>query len=102
MKITRAIPKRLMKDVLTDDERNELKSYGDRPMTVDEIEAREIEEEQNAKTVEAAKKEVAKNEIKATLDEIDRKSIRAIRAGEIEKLKDLEKEAVQLRKSLNA
>jgi len=102
MKITRAIPKRLMKDVLTDDERNELKSYGDRHMTVDEIEAREIEEEQSAKTVEAAKKEAAKNEIKAALDEIDRKSIRAIRSGETEKLKDLEKEAVQLRKSLNA
>ena len=102
MKITRAIPARLMKDVLTDDERNELKQFGDRAMTVEEIEAREIEEEANKAKALVAEKQAAKDQIKAALDEIDRKSIRAIRAGETEKLKDLEKEAVQLRKSLNA
>lgn len=102
MKVTRAIPKRLQKSYLTDDEREELKQFGDRAMTVEEIEAREIEEEANKVKALAAEKQAAKDQIIAALDEIDRKSIRVIRAGETEKLKDLEKEAVILRKALNA
>ena len=41
------------------------------------------------------------NEIKAQLDEIDRKTIRPLRAGEIQRVEELEVQAVQLRAQLN-
>ena len=41
------------------------------------------------------------SEIKSELNEIDMKSIRPARAGEAEKLKELENQAVELRKELS-
>lgn len=49
---------------------------------------------------EIQKKELCNAEIKAQLAEIDMKSIRALRAGEVERLAELEAEAVELRGKL--
>jgi hypothetical protein len=100
MKITKAIPQRLLKSYLTDAEREELAKFKERVMTPEEIEPREIEEaEENARVVEA-QKQAAIKQVKDALDDIDRKSIRAFRAGETQRLAELEAEAVELRKAL--
>ena len=53
------------------------------------------------KEIDARKKEIRKSEIISELNEIDMKSIRPARAGEAEKLKELENQAVELRKELS-
>lgn len=47
-------------------------------------------------------KEKRKGEILAELDQLDLKSIRALRAGEEDRLAELEAQAVELRNELNA
>ena len=100
MKITRAIPERLNKSYLSDAEREELKKYGDQPLSQEEIDARELEEQQAVINRQEAQAKAARKQILEALDEIDRKSIRAIRAGENDRLQQLEQEAAALRATL--
>lgn len=100
MKKTLAIPAKLLKSYLSDAERAELANYGDKPMNIEEITAREQEElEAAAEAVKNARREARKKILNA-LEEIDRKSIRALRTKDEAKLSALEAEAEQLRNAL--
>lgn len=100
MKLTKAIPTRLSKPYLNDAEREELKRFGDKAMTIEEITQREQEEIEALERKAEAEKQKAINQIKAALKEIDEKSIRAIRTNDTARLAALESEADTLRKAL--
>ena len=100
MKITYAIPAHLDKSCLSETEARELAKFAERVMTVEEIEAREIEiAEAETRRVENENL-VARKKIIEALDEIDRKSIRALRTNDMGRLQELESEAATLRQSL--
>jgi len=100
MKKTKAIPANLLKPYLSESEREELRKYQEVALKPHEIERRTSEEELHAQKVKEAEVLAAKRKILDALDEIDKKSIRAIRSGETDRLKSLEDEAATLRKSL--
>jgi hypothetical protein len=97
MKKTLAIPARLLnREILTDAEQQELSALGDNPLTDEELLQREVDEfaHQQAKVKKHNRK------ILERLEDIDRKSIRAMREGNEARLEALEQEAALLRADL--
>lgn len=100
MKKTKAIPVKLLKENLTENERQLLKKYGEQPLTADEIDQLEKDDlDHKDKILEQGMADKRKAILK-DLEEIDRKSIRAMRSNDAERLKQLEDQAVELRKQL--
>lgn len=96
-----AVPAHLVgKEVYTDAEREELAKYGDQPMTDEEILQMQSDEENNRQAAIAYELRQYNAVILSRLDEIDRKSIRAMREGNEARLEALEQEAALLRADL--
>ena len=71
-------------------------------LTPEEIAQREAEEQEWAIKQEKQKREDQINIIKQKLDELDKKSIRSLREGNIERIGKLEQEAIKLRTELQS
>jgi hypothetical protein len=96
-----AIPAHLIgKEIYTDAEREELSKYGDQPMTDEEIAQMQSDEETNKQAAIAYENRKHNEIILFELEQIDRKSIRAMREGNEERLNALEAEAALLRGQL--
>jgi len=102
MKITRAIPERLRKSHLNEQEREELKQFEERAMTVEEIEAHERDQAEFALQMQRDKIKAQRDGILQHLNAIDIKSIRAIREGNQARITELEIEAAGLREELKS
>lgn len=102
MKKTIAIPVRLQKDHLSEEEREELKKYGEQLMTPEEIEA--IEAEQQANELEAQKATIQQeiNDLQAQLDQIDIAYARALRRGDESEQEKLKTDAENLETDLQS
>jgi len=96
MKITKAIPEKYNKSYLTEAEREELLAFKDKVMDEADFDQIELDKIEHAKSREKRKVDVALKQ----LEEIDRKTIRALRENNLKRLSGLEKEAIELRKKL--
>ena len=95
-----AIPYRLQKSFLTEAEREELKKYGEQPMTDEEIEEKLALDAQSEIERAEELRQAAKLAILNKLVDIDSRSIRALREGNATKLSELETQAAILRQQL--